>query len=418
MEGAQVSPGGPGATVRRRTLREERFTVQILERRIDLGSAVTGETIRNLRRIQSELQRVKKEMERRKFESVVHGLGDGVAVCSPEWALLDINPAGRRLLDIPEPAGVNLLDHIFEHFAVSIDRDRLAVLPAGHAVFDVTRDETDTVQPLFLEVRADLIEGRARSGIDPGAGAGILVMTVRDVTEQRREQAMQRDFLSLISHKLMTPLTIIQGKTGMLKAGVFGPLSDRQTEEAAAVLRQVAELKALFDHLLTFVRASERPTAGQAVSADPVACLQEILDQLPARYPDSRFRIDARFPEEHPVVSIERGNLEAVIWNLVDNAVKFNDKDTVRLAVAVDREADGRVSIRVGDNGIGMPPEELTKIFDRFFQIEKDFTGQVKGFGLGLAFVRMLVEKAGGTVRVESRPGEGSTFKVLLPAGT
>jgi signal transduction histidine kinase len=399
-------------------LREERFFVQILERRIALESAVTGETIRNLRTIQNELQRFKREMDRRKYESVVRELEDGVAVCTRDWTLLDINPSGRRLLDVPEPAAPNLLNHLFECFSVSVDRERAADLSEGRARFDITRDETDEIQPLFLEIRADLIENGARSGSEPQADAGILVVTARDVTEQRREEAMQREFLSLISHKLMTPLTIIRGKTGMLKAGVLGPLSDRQGEAAAAIVRQVDELTALFDHLLTFVRASERPAAGQTASTDAVACLEEILGYLPERYPDSRIRIGAHLPEAHPVVSIERGDLEPVLWNLADNAVKFNDKETVRITASIDREADGRVSIRIGDNGAGMPPEEIPRIFDRFYQIEKDFTGQVKGFGLGLAFARMLVEKAGGAIRVDSRPGEGSTFQVSLPAGS
>jgi signal transduction histidine kinase len=118
-------------------------------------------------------------------------------------------------------------------------------------------------------------------------------------------------------------------------------------------------------------------------------------------------------PDETVALKMNSGHLDLIFNNLVENAIKFGDKDPVRVNVAVRKNAQ-RVEVSVSDNGRGIPPEETDKVFEKFYQIEKYFTGSVEGAGLGLAIVRRLVSAYGGSVRLSSRLGAGSTFTMTF----
>ena len=106
--------------------------------------------------------------------------------------------------------------------------------------------------------------------------------------------------------------------------------------------------------------------------------------------------------------------LDQIIGNLIENAIKFNDTNAAKISIVV-KKIPGKVEFSVTDNGPGIPNEEYERIFEKFYQVEKYFTGQVEGTGLGLAIVKRLIEREGGEIRVESKLGQGSTFIFTLP---
>ena len=113
-------------------------------------------------------------------------------------------------------------------------------------------------------------------------------------------------------------------------------------------------------------------------------------------------------------LEMNRVYLDQIIGNLIENAIKFNDKNAAKISIVV-KKIPGKVEFSVTDNGPGIPNEEYERIFEKFYQVEKYFTGQVEGVGLGLAIVKKLIEREGGGIRVESKLGQGSTFIFTLP---
>jgi signal transduction histidine kinase/ActR/RegA family two-component response regulator len=222
------------------------------------------------------------------------------------------------------------------------------------------------------------------------------------------------EFLSMISHELRTPLTAIIGYTDLLLRQIHGPLSDRQTKHQTAVKKAAHRLLGLINDLLDVNRMeSGHVTLNPALAALNDAVHQAVAQLAPtAEQRGVELRLDAPLTPVTLVADAER--LQQIVANLLDNAIKFTPTDgtvTVRI-----KQQDDAVTVSVIDTGIGVPPEQLERIWDRFHQADAGTRRKFGGTGLGLAIVRHLVELHGGTVSVASSGiGEGSTFRFTLP---
>lgn len=242
------------------------------------------------------------------------------------------------------------------------------------------------------------------------------VVVFRDVTDERREEGLKRNFLSLISHKLKTPLSSITGYSQLLYEDARKkPEAAFQASSLRTILTQGQKLSGLVDKLLNFTVLEE--LKDQAIDKKPFD-LSVVLRQA----------VDAMEPwivEKEAKVSVDHApGLEPlgdsaltreVLKNLVENGLKFSRAKPPAVTVSAVR-AEGGVEIRVADNGPGIPPEERAKVFEKFYQIDASFTGQIEGWGLGLPFVKKVVERLDGTVRLESGPEGGTVVVVTLPA--
>lgn len=247
----------------------------------------------------------------------------------------------------------------------------------------------------------------------PLEGRSGRLFVFREDTEAWRQERLKRSFLSLISHKLKTPLAAVTGFSDILlaeltKSGAQGmPLKAART-----VSEQSSKLAELVDKLLRYT-VLESPDVQLDRAAVPVdEAVAEALKALQPRLTQRNARVDA--PASGLVLDADRGMVVELLKNLVENAVKFDRGAAPPVAVRAD--ADGQwVAVSVADMGPGIPPEDLERVFTRFHQVEKDFTGQQEGMGLGLAYVRKVAELHGGEVKLDSRLGEGTTVTVTLP---
>lgn len=235
----------------------------------------------------------------------------------------------------------------------------------------------------------------------------------REDTEAWRQERMKRSFLSLISHKLKTPLAAVTGFSEILLSELTGKNADAMTLKAArTVSEQGSKLAELVDKLLRYTTL-ESPDAAAVREAVPLdEAVAEALKALKERLSARKARVDA--PPCGLAVDGDRGMIVELIKNLVENAVKFDRGAAPPVAVRVDAEGDW-IAFSVADVGPGIPAEDHEKVFSRFHQIEKDFTGQQEGMGLGLAYVRKVAQLHGGSVDLRSKLGEGTTVTVLLP---
>jgi signal transduction histidine kinase len=235
--------------------------------------------------------------------------------------------------------------------------------------------------------------------------AGRLESTVSGLREL---DDMKSAFVSTVSHELRTPLTSILGYTDALLDGEAGPLNEEQEEYAQAVQRNARRLHSLVDDLLTVSRLD----AGRIHLEHRRVALGPIVEATCA---DLRSRADGKGVavsvdvRDAAVVDGDAVRLGQIVTNLMSNAVKFTPGGgSVRVGVQRD---DGHVDLVVADQGIGIPADELPRLFERFFRAST--AGHVEGTGLGLSITRELVELHGGTLSVTSTEGEGSTFRVI-----
>ncbi len=229
---------------------------------------------------------------------------------------------------------------------------------------------------------------------------------------ERLEHAFesQKQFIQDASHELRTPIAIAQTNIEVLE------MEGKATEEDYKQLVDVIKLslQRMNDVNNSLLLLSEgAPAQSRWANVNMVKLLNEVYEEANAEARSSAVNLEWNPPDTVLVVSGDGMHLKQVMINLVDNAIKYNRPGgSVKLSIRVDTD---NIIIRVIDTGIGIPPEELEHIFDRFFRVEKSRSRDRGGSGLGLAIVKKIVEDHGGTVSVQSKMGEGSTFSVILP---
>jgi PAS domain S-box-containing protein len=236
----------------------------------------------------------------------------------------------------------------------------------------------------------------------------------RDVTEQRRAERLKDDLIALVSHELRTPLTAIRGAVRLLESRLpdLGPGESRLLEMAS---RNVARLITLVNDLLEIERI-ESGAAELSLATVPAADLvADAMDSLGALADEAGLRVAAS-AGDGVTVRADRDRVVQVLVNLLGNAVKFSPAGGTISVDAVPAEG-GMVLFGVRDEGRGIPAEKLESIFERFEQVEPGDAREKGGAGLGLAISRAIVQQHGGRIWAESAPGQGSTFRFLLPAG-
>ncbi len=237
------------------------------------------------------------------------------------------------------------------------------------------------------------------------------VAVVHDVTELSRLEQVRQDFVANASHELRTPLAAIRGFAETLLHG--GELSEPERRSYLEIIdRHARRLTNLVGDLLELSRI-ERREAGFELARVDVAGLADVLvrDSRP-RFEEKRLAVAQRVTGS-PVAWADAQAVEQILTNLLDNAAKYTPAGG-RIEVVVEGEPE-LVRVRVADTGIGIPREDLGRIFERFYRVDKARSRALGGTGLGLSIVKHLVQRLGGEISVESEPGQGSSFAFTLP---
>ena len=244
-------------------------------------------------------------------------------------------------------------------------------------------------------------------------GTGILL---RDITRERESDAMKAQLLSTVSHELRTPLASIKGfATTLLRQDVkwdeatqrdFLRIIEEETDRLAEIIDNLLDMSQIEAGAL---RITKEPTQLRQM-------IREVVDEMRMRTEAHYFVVD--LPAELPRVLVDPRRIRQVLHNLIGNAIKYSKGGQITVACEVegDHQGDlGHVVVSVSDQGDGIPPQYLDRIFERFFQIDGASTRRVGGSGLGLSISRGIIEAHEGKIWVESVVGQGSTFRFTLP---
>jgi DNA-binding response OmpR family regulator len=183
--------------------------------------------------------------EEEKFKAVVDKVSDGIAICSPDYLIKDCNAAILKYLNITDPSNVNLVETLFANYSVSINKEALMDLAIAHKTFDIVRQKSETTEALYLEVNLNVIKNSAGELLS-------IVFILRDVTAARNEELLKQNTLTLISHKLRTPLGVINGNLSLLQDGLYGALNEEQKKAIDTVSKQSSLLVSMVEELLGF----------------------------------------------------------------------------------------------------------------------------------------------------------------------
>jgi two-component system phosphate regulon sensor histidine kinase PhoR len=343
--------------------------------------------------------------ERLRLRSVLSGLRDGVVLLDGSGDVLLANEAARDFWPRLGPRLVGMNQILLFHDAAL---DAALSRAKAEGVAQTVEHQSPGPPRRHFEVRVLPLAGPR----DEPPGSGGLLLMVRDTTDRHAVEEMRRDFVANVSHELQTPLTSIQGFAETLRDAP-DLTAEQQRRFLSLILGEARRMAALVRDLLELARLESGAWRGgpEAVALADVA--SEVVEA--ARPAAAQKGIELQVgPLEPARASVYRDELRRALDNLVANAIAYTPPGG-RVQVRTGR-AGPEVYVTVADTGIGIPPGELSRIFERFYRVDKGRSRAAGGTGLGLSIVRHVVETNGGRIAVESRVGEGSAFTCYFPA--
>lgn len=337
--------------------------------------------------------------EKFKLETVFAQMRDGAVLTDERGRVQLVNEAAQKLLG----ASAKTLGEAVAGFSLEPSLKDMLDSDKDSEEFTATRSE-----PTLL-----IVAGRmTRAPLASGAEGRLFVF--RDETESRRQENLKRTFLSLISHKLKTPLASVIGFSDMLlmDVGRDPNVSPVTLKAVRTINEQGVKVGDLVDKLVRYTTLESPDAAPKLEEISVDEAVAEAVRALKEKVDAKKAAVD--YQPSKVTVSADRSMFVEVLKNLIENALKFDPKEGSNVAVRV-RADDDFAAVSVTDLGPGIPPEEHDLVFSRFHQVEKDFTGQMDGMGLGLPFVKKVAELHGGRAALASKLGAGTTVTVTWP---
>ncbi|MCG8350180.1 MAG: ATP-binding protein [Chloroflexales bacterium] len=240
-----------------------------------------------------------------------------------------------------------------------------------------------------------------------------VAIVLHDITNDKAEERARTEFISMVSHELRNPLNTLNGFLKVVLQGRAGPLSELQQEFLELADGQANQLKGRITELLEFNRLEAGRLRIQPAWCDLSVLITEASVRLQLQAEQSGLQLSCNFPEHIPEVLIDHERINQVITNLVENAIKATASGGA-IAISVD-VCDTEVRVHVTDTGVGIPPEEQSKIFNRFYRLHHKASHHGAHLGLGLSICQQIIEGHNGHIWVESEEGKGSRFSFSLP---
>jgi signal transduction histidine kinase len=288
-------------------------------------------------------------------------------------------------------------------------RDFVSTEEDDSALEELARQNRDLVQVLAeLEEKREQMEALNRR----------LEESNRELNEAnaklREMSAMKEEFLALTTHDLRSPLTVISGVINFFSSGRLGDLTSEQKNMVEMMERNTQNLIELVNDLLDASKLESGTMRLDLASIELRGLVEELRKQMLPLAREKEIALEEHLPDDLPLLKADRAKLRRVLVNLISNALKFTPRGG-RVGLRARPEAGGWVRVAVTDNGVGIAPDDLSDIFDKYAQARSRATRSEKGTGLGLYITRQLVELHGGRIEVQSEVGRGSTFSFTIP---
>ncbi|MFC5653168.1 cell wall metabolism sensor histidine kinase WalK [Paenibacillus solisilvae] len=342
------------------------------------------------------------EEEKDKIASILANMSDGVVAADERGVVMITNRRARKMLGLGESEN-NRLTELFD-----LDNGQLQAMMNGHEPsvmihhVQTDGDEDELMRVTFTPIHRG----------DKEVSGTIAVL--QDVTEQERLEQSRREFVANVSHELRTPLTTIKSYAEALDDGA---MDERELgARFVGVIRNETErMIRLVTDLLHLSRLDSNQSTLRRQQTNVPEMLEEVADRFSFQLRKKAIRAGVRVEDEIQSIWLDRDQIDQVLDNLVSNAIKYT-LDGGRIEIAARRVDGGFIAISVKDTGIGIPKKDLSRIFDRFYRVDKARSRNMGGTGLGLSIAREIVKAHGGSISLDSELNEGTTVTVVLPA--
>ena len=349
-------------------------------------SIMTGEMKRKL----NEVNRQKREIE-----AILLHMNDGILAFDEKGNIMHINPAAKKLLEIEKE---NTFDEIFKRFNANINMETIMYLD-NWAEQKINIGEK-TIN-LFLASYKD--ENDLSSGI---------IAVIQDITEHIKLDNMRKEFVADVSHELKTPITSIIGYADTLQDGDY----DKETRQRflSVISSEGRRMADLVSDLLTLSRYDNKKMKREVTEFDLGELAKKCQEKLELEIEKKNQNVECYVTADVPPIKADKNGIERVILNVLSNAIKYTpEQGNIKIYVGF---VYNDAYIKIIDSGIGIPKEDIGRIFERFYRVDKARSREMGGTGLGLSIAKEIIEQNKGSIDVKSEYGKGTEVVIRIPA--
>jgi len=322
---------------------------------------------------------------------------DGIIAFNIDGSIIHINPAAMRLLELS--SNQNTFDKIFKKINSDINMEKIIYL----------ENWTSTEQKVTIGNKyINMFFAPFKDENDRPAGVMVLV---QDITEHVKLDNMRKEFVADVSHELKTPITSIMGYSETLQDGEY----DRETQEKflKVINSESVRMAKLVSDLLTLSKFDDDNIKWDKTEFDLGALVKECQENLQIEIDKKKIKTECFVTANVPDVYADKDGIERVILNVLSNSIKYTkEKGTIKIYVGF---VYNDAYIKIIDNGIGIPEKELSRIFERFYRVDKSRTRVMGGTGLGLSIAKEILDKNGGRIDIKSVANEGTEVVITVP---
>jgi two-component system phosphate regulon sensor histidine kinase PhoR len=366
--------------------RPENFPIDIKE----LESLASGVALLNAN-FAAQLSTL--DTQNARLATVLEQLTDGVLIADSNGQVQFANPAAQKLFDTNHPIGRSVAEVVRNH----------QLIEAWRRCQGTRETQTESVE---LPARRQFLQ----LVVIPDAHEGGSLLVVQDLTRVRRLETVRRDFISNVSHELRTPLASLKALTETLQGGALAD-SEAGPRFLSRIATEVDALAQMAQELLDLSRIESGQVELLLAPLSPRELLNSAADRMKLQAERAGLKLSVICEDGLSNVRADKSRLEQVLVNMIHNAVKFTHAGGEVTLGAEAGEGGARFAVR--DSGVGIPSESLSRIFERFYRVDRSRTGS--GTGLGLSISKHIVEAHGGRIWAESEEGRGSTFYFEIP---
>lgn len=336
------------------------------------------------------------ETKERTVSEILRNMNEGLVLIDPDLKVIQLNEAAKKLFKASMQANYMDMDIVRLTRSQEVS-DKLKELVKTHKAssFELMADE-DSLK-IYL------------SPIESGSTLTGIIMLVLDVNDEKKAEKLRREFSANVSHELKSPLTSISGYAELIKNGM---VKDEDIKKFSGIIfDEAGQMLRLIENIILISKLDEKPELKCEEEVSIKETIDEILDLYKGKIDAKNLSVECHI-EEGLKKNVPLGMLSELYRNLISNAIKYN-KDGGKIIISVEKRGDNIIS-KITDTGIGLEKDEIPRIFERFYMVDKGRNRNTNSTGLGLAIVKHIVEDMGGTIDVTSTLGEGTTFKVIF----
>ena len=335
--------------------------------------------------------------QKNQIETILLHMTDGIIAFNMKGEIILINPAAKKFLSIrPED---NTFDDILKKFNLDINMEKIIYLENWTSTEQRIQVEDNYMNVFFAPFKN---ESDRPDGV---------IAVIQDITEHVKLDNMQKEFVADVSHELKTPITSIMGYADTLLEGEYD--KETQTKFLNVIATEARRMAKLVTDLLTLSRYDSNKKKTQKESFDLGELVKKCQDKLAIEIKKKNHKVNCFVTADVPPVYADKDDIERVVLNILSNSIKYT-KDGGEIKIYVGFVYNDAY-IKIFDNGIGIPEEDLSRIFERFYRVDKARTREMGGTGLGLSIAKEILDKNGGSIDIKSVVGQGTEVVVRIP---